>query len=201
MWENSVQPCTTEVWLNHVLWWKQKPSGNYKRSGISLLPGTCKFSFSFKLGAVWRTKEGPPSMAAAAARSGQLLSPTQLLGAGSHTLPFSSASPNHEWPQLRKYTEHHHRKGARRLRSWYYPLSGLHLWHTLMGSFSPQNWEIMKPRKIYIQHFQRRLNALWNIQEQFKCKYGTVLYYSYSATFCFSGLIGRRSFPVCFLLV
>lgn len=40
----------------------------------------------------WR--KDPPYRAAAAARSGRLLSPAQF-GAGSHTLPFSSASPHH----------------------------------------------------------------------------------------------------------
>lgn len=60
VWGNSVQVCNTEVWLNHVVWGKQKPSGNYKRPGTSLLPGTCKFSSSFKLRAVRRMKDGSP---------------------------------------------------------------------------------------------------------------------------------------------
>lgn len=201
MWENSVQPCTTEVWLNHVLWWKQKPSGNYKRSGISLLPGTCKFSFSFKLRAVWRMKEGPPLQGSCCCSQRPTAQPHTAPRSWEPHAPLLLCQPPPRVTTAEKIHWTPSQKGGEKAAGWYYPLSGLHLWHTLMGSSSPQNWEIMKPRKIYIQHFQRRLNTLWNIQEQFKCKYGTVLYYSYSATFCFSGLIGRRSFPVCFLLV
>lgn len=71
-WENSVQLCTTELWLNQVLWGSKKPSRNYQRLGISLLPGIFKFSFSFKVRALWRMEEGFPLQ-------GQLLSPAQLL--------------------------------------------------------------------------------------------------------------------------
>ena len=99
MWENSVLLCTTEVWLNHVLWGKKKPSGNYKRPGISLLPGTCKsvsLAFPSNLEPCGGQRKDPPHRAAAAARSARLLSPTQFLGAGSHTLPFSSARPHRD---------------------------------------------------------------------------------------------------------
>lgn len=57
---------------------RKKPSRNYQRLGISLLPGTCKFSFSFKLRALWRMQEGFPLQ-------------------GSCSVPHSSsASPHHD---------------------------------------------------------------------------------------------------------